>query len=226
VALAFAEIGYRLAICARNEEALRRVEEEALAAGAPEVLAIRADVSAPRDAERLVAVAEKHFGRIDVLVNNASVLGPSPMPMLLDYPEEDFFKVLKVNSVGPFLVTRRVIPGMMKRRAGVILNVTSEAGNVGYAGWGAYGVSKFALEGLTETWADELADTGIRVNMVDPGEMDTEMHALAVPDCDYELADPQEVARVFVYLASDEAADVHGQRIEAGEFLSKMRLIP
>jgi NAD(P)-dependent dehydrogenase (short-subunit alcohol dehydrogenase family) len=226
VALAFAENGCKLAICARNEETLRKVEEEARALGAPEVLAIRADVSVPRDAERLVAVAEKHFGRIDVLINNASVLGPSPMPMLLDYPEEDFVEVMKVNAVGPFLVTRRVIPGMMKRGTGVILNVTSEAGNVGYAGWGAYGVSKFALEGLTETWADELADTGIRVIMIDPGEMDTEMHALAVPDCDYELADPQEVAQVFVYLASDEAADVHGQRIEALEFLSKRGLAP
>jgi NAD(P)-dependent dehydrogenase (short-subunit alcohol dehydrogenase family) len=148
------------------------------------------------------------------------------MPMLLDYPEEDFVEVMKVNAIGPFLVTRRVIPGMLQRGVGVILNVTSEAGNVGYAGWGAYGVSKFALEGLTETWADELADTGIRVNMIDPGEMDTEMHALAVPDCDYELADPQEVARVFVYLASDEAGDVHGQRIEASEFLSKRRPRP
>jgi NAD(P)-dependent dehydrogenase (short-subunit alcohol dehydrogenase family) len=226
VALAFAEIGCRLAICARNEETLQEVVKEVLAKGAPEVLAIRADVSAPRDAERLVAVAEKHFGRIDVLINNASVLGPSPMPLLLDYPEEDFVEVMKVNAIGPFLVTRRVIPGMMKRRAGAILNVTSEAGNVGYAGWGAYGVSKFALEGLTETWADELAGTGIRVNMIDPGEMDTEMHALAVPDCDYELADPREVAQVFVYLASDEAAEVHGQRIEALEFLSKRRCEP
>jgi NAD(P)-dependent dehydrogenase (short-subunit alcohol dehydrogenase family) len=89
---------------------------------------------------------------------------------------------------------------------------------VGYAGWGAYGISKFALEGLTETWADEVMDTGVRVNMVDPGEMDTEMHALAVPDCEYELADPSDVVDIFLYLASDQSQAVHGQRLSAQKF--------
>lgn len=99
-----------------------------------------------------------------------------------------------------------------------MINVTSAAGATGYAGWGAYGISKFALEGLTETWAAELEVTGIRVNMVDPGEMDTEMHALAVPDCDYELARPEDVTGVFIYLASDASAGVSGRRFEVQEF--------
>lgn len=215
--LAFARQGDRLAICARGEEQLRLVKEEAEALGA-EVLAVVADVSNPRDVERFVALTETTFGHIDVLINNASILGPSPMPLLLDYPEEDFINVLKVNTIGPFLVTRRVLPAMLQRGKGSVINTTSEAGNVGYAGWGAYGVSKFALEGLTETWADELTGTGVRVNMVDPGEMDTEMHRLAVPDCDYELADPKDVVDVFLYLASDQSLDVHGQRLRAQDF--------
>jgi NAD(P)-dependent dehydrogenase (short-subunit alcohol dehydrogenase family) len=215
--LAFARQGDRLAICARGEEQLRLVKEEAEALGA-EVLAVVADVSNPRDVERFVALTETTFGHIDVLINNASILGPSPMPLLLDYPEEDFINVLKVNTIGPFLVTRRVLPAMLQRGKGSVINTTSEAGNVGYAGWGAYGVSKFALEGLTETWADELTGTGVRVNMVDPGEMDTEMHRLAVPDCDYELADPKYVVDVFLYLASDESLNVHGQRLRAQDF--------
>jgi NAD(P)-dependent dehydrogenase (short-subunit alcohol dehydrogenase family) len=220
LALAFAKQGVKLALSARGEETLMSVKNEAEALGA-EVLAVKADMSVSRDVERFVAMTESAFGRIDVLINNASILGPSPMPLLLDFPEEDFARVLQVNAVGPFLVTRRVIPGMLQRNAGSIINVTSEAGSVGYAGWGAYGISKFALEGLTETWADEMKDTGVRVNMVDPGEMDTGMHALAVPDCDYELADPQDVVPVFLYLASEKSAGVNGQRLSAQEFGSE-----
>lgn len=212
--LAFAKEGARLAICARKEESLLRVKEEAEGLGA-EVLAVTADISKSKDVERFIAMVEKAYGHIDVLINNASILGPSPMPLLLDYPEEEFAEVLRVNVVSPFYVTRRVIPGMLERNEGSIINVTSEAGHVGFAGWGAYGISKFAVEGLTYTWADELSDTNVRVNMVDPGEMDTEMHQLAVPNCDYPLAKPEDVVDVFLYLASNKSAGINGQRFEA-----------
>ena len=214
LALAFAKEGARLSICARSEEGLLKVKQEAEAKGA-EVLAITADVSNARDVERFVATTENAYGRIDVLINNASILGPSPMPMLLDYPEEDFSEVLRINAVSTFLVTRRVIPGMLERNEGSIINLTSEAGNTGYAGWGAYGISKFAVEGLTETWADELSHTNVRVNMVDPGEMDTDMHRLAVPDCDYPLAKPEDVVDIFLHLASSKSEGTNGQRYEA-----------
>jgi NAD(P)-dependent dehydrogenase (short-subunit alcohol dehydrogenase family) len=215
--LRFAKEGAKLAVCARRTEELYRVREEAESYGV-EVLAVTADISVPRDAEKFVALTLEAYGRIDVLINNASILGPSPMPHLLDFPEEDFTEVLKVNSISPFLVTRRVLPSMLVNNEGSVINVTSEAGHVGYAGWGAYGISKFAVEGMTETWADELKSTNIRINMVDPGEMDTEMHALAVPDCNYELADPNEVVDVFLYLASDASKGVNGQRLEAQTF--------
>lgn len=212
--LAFAKEGAKLSICARTEESLLMVKKEAEAFGV-EVLAITADVSNARDVERFIATTENTFGKIDVLINNASVLGPSPMPMLLDYPEEDFAEVLKVNVNSTFLVTKRVLPGMLVQNNGSIINLTSEAGNTGYASWGAYGISKFAIEGLTETWADELSQTNVRVNMVDPGEMDTEMHRLAVPDCDYPLAKPEDVVDIFLYLASAKSVGMNGQRFEA-----------
>ena len=212
--LAFANEGAKLAICARSEEKLQMVKGAAESLGAV-VLAVTADISKSRDVERFVAMAENAYGHIDVLINNASILGPSPMPLLLDYPEEDFAEVLRVNAVSPFLVTRRVIPGMLERNVGSIINVTSEAGHTGFAGWGAYGISKFAVEGLTQTWADELSETNVRVNMVDPGEMDTDMHQLAVPDCDYPLAMPEDVVDIFLYLASDKAAGINGQRFAA-----------
>ncbi|MEH7303170.1 SDR family oxidoreductase [Neobacillus drentensis] len=219
--LAFAQKGAYLAICARGEKKLQEVKKEAEGNGASYVLAVTGDVSKSRDVERFVAMTEELYGKVDVLINNASILGPSPMPLLLDYPEEDFVEVLKVNAVSPFLVTRRILPGMILNNKGSIINVTSEAGNTGYAGWGAYGISKFALEGLTETWADELKETGVRVNMVDPGEMETEMHQLAVPDCDYELANPKDVINVFLYLASDSSKHINGQRFQAQEFTER-----
>jgi NAD(P)-dependent dehydrogenase (short-subunit alcohol dehydrogenase family) len=214
LAIAFAKQGEDLAICARNLEKLMEVKREAESYGV-RVLAVQADIADIRDVEKLVAMTESEFGRIDVLINNASILGPSPMPLLLDYPEDDFMEVMKVNIFGTFLVTRRVLPGMLQRNEGSIINVTSEAGATGFAGWGAYGISKFGVEGLTETWADELRETNIRVNMVDPGEMDTEMHALAVPDCDYTLANPNEIVDVFLFLASDRSVDITGKRLEA-----------
>ncbi|SFX04801.1 NAD(P)-dependent dehydrogenase, short-chain alcohol dehydrogenase family [Thermoactinomyces sp. DSM 45891] len=218
--LAFSKKGARLAICAREETKLLQVKKEAVQQGAMEVLAITADLSISRDVERFVALTEATFGTIDVLINNASILGPSPMPLLADYPEGDYQDVLRVNAVGPFLVTRRVVAKMLQEKKGSIINVTSEAGHTGYRGWGAYGISKFALEGLTQTWADELDGTGVRMNMVDPGEMDTEMHALAVPDCNYDLVDPNEVVDVFLHLASAESTE-NGERIQATEFLQK-----
>ena len=212
--LAFAKEGATLAICARTEKNLLKIKQEAEILGAS-VLAVTADVSKSRDVERFVALTEEAFGKIDVLINNASALGPSPMPLLIDYPEEDFMEVLRINALSPFLVTRRVVVGMLQRNQGSIINVTSEAGHIGYAGWGAYGVSKFAVEGLTETWADELSETGVSINMVDPGEMDTEMHQLAVPDCDYPLAKPEDVVDIFLYLASDQAKEINGKRFSA-----------
>lgn len=220
LAFAFADAGAKLAIVARGAKKLAEVKKELEQKGA-EVLAMTGDMSNPRDVERFVATTEATFGHIDVLINNASIFGPSPAPYLLDYPEEDFVNVLSVNTVGPFLVTRRVIAGMLTRGKGSVINVSSEAGRVGYAGWGAYGISKFALEGLSQTWADEVDGTGVRVNTVDPGEMDTDMHREAVPDCDYELADPKDVVDVFLYLASDESGHINGQRFQAQTFQRK-----
>ncbi|TCP21054.1 NAD(P)-dependent dehydrogenase (short-subunit alcohol dehydrogenase family) [Scopulibacillus darangshiensis] len=218
--ISFAQNGYNLAICARHLEELNHVKENAKQYGA-DVLAITADVSILRDVDRFVSVTEDHFGRIDVLINNASAVGPSPIPYLLDFDDEDLTDVLRVNIMSAFLMSRRVLTGMLQQNEGRIINVTSEVGHIGYAGWGAYSVSKFAVEGLTQTWADELKETPIKMNLVDPGEMNTDMHALAVPDCDYPLKQPEEITDVFLHLASDQGKNVHGQRIDAEEFMEK-----
>ncbi|WP_409299039.1 SDR family NAD(P)-dependent oxidoreductase [Peribacillus sp. SCS-26] len=217
LAMEFARKGADLAICARNEEQLLGVKKEAERHGV-RVLAVSADISLPAGAERFTALAQAEFKKIDVLINNASILGPSPIPQLLDFPEDDFYEVIRVNASSAFLITKRVLPGMLERNSGSVINVTSEAGNTGYAGWGAYGISKFAVEGLTETWADELSGTGVRMNMVDPGEMNTDMHDRAVPGCDYDLAEPEQVLDVFLYLASGRSRSKNGIRYAAQEF--------
>ena len=221
LAMKFAEEGAKVAICARNAGPLKEVEEVLRAMGA-EVVACEADVSNARDVDRFVSVTEEMWGSVDVLINNASVFGPGPR-LLADYPEEEFLEVLRINTLNPFLVTKRVLPGMISSGTGSVINITSEAGRTGFGEWGAYGISKFAVEGLTQTWADELDGTGVRVNMVDPGEMDTDMHDKAVPECDYPLANPHDCLDVFLYLASDASTMELGQRFEAQEYQGKAR---
>ncbi|UOQ95232.1 SDR family oxidoreductase [Halobacillus shinanisalinarum] len=219
LALGFAKQQHRIAICARGEHDLRTVKEQAETLGA-EVVALKADISDATDVEKFVSIVEDHFGSVDVLINNASIFGPGPKQHL-DYTDETFSNVLKVNIMNPFLVTKRVLPGMIANRSGSVINLTSEAGRTGFAEWGAYGISKFAVEGMTETWASEVAEYDIRMNMVDPGEMDTAMHSRAVPDCDYDLAAPEERLDVFFYLASEQSNKHNGERFEAATFINK-----
>lgn len=220
LALAFARENSRgLALVARNADRLYQLREEIRAISPrTQVLVLAADLAQAEDIERVAAAVLSEFaGRVDALVNNASVLGPSPMPYLLDYPAEEFRRVLEVNLVAPFLLTRKILPAMLEL-GGSVINVTSEAGAKGYPGWGAYGISKFGLEGLSETWAAELEDSGIRVNRVDPGNLDTDMHRAAEPGEDpSQWADPAEVTEVFVHLASDASRNVTGRRFQAQE---------
>lgn len=219
-ALAFARLGTSIAICARGGDDLTAVANEAGAHGG-QVLTIRADLRDPGDLERVVALTLDRFGRVDILINNASELGPIPLPYLIDYPPEAFQDVLRVNVFAPFRLTQAVIGGMLQRGSGVVINVTSDVAARGYPGWGAYSVSKAALEGLTRTWAAELAGTGVRVHAIDPGDMDTAMHRAAIPDADpAELSDPERVAEAFVRLAGDDGAEL-GERLEAGSLLAE-----
>ena len=220
LAVDFARAGAAgLVLVARDTGALSEVRDRARQA-APQVrvVAVAADLGREEDVERAVATALHEFGgRVDVLVNNASVLGPTPLPYLLDYPLEDFRAVLDTNLAAPFLLIKKVLPAMVEH-GGSIINVTSDAGVVGYPGWGAYGISKFGIEGLSQTWAAELQGSKVRLNWVDPGSMNTAMHRAAEPDEDpSQWADPADVTGVFLYLASDESRGVHGRRFEAQE---------
>jgi NAD(P)-dependent dehydrogenase (short-subunit alcohol dehydrogenase family) len=214
LALAYAKEGAQIIINSRGEESIRSVAGEAESLGA-EVLALAADVSKSADVERLVYAAVERFGRIDVLINNAGLLGPRVA--IEEYPEDEWRRVIDANLTGPFLVSKAVTPHMPK--GGSIVNVVSGVSVEGRAEWGAYSVSKFGVEGLTKILAAELKDRGIRVNAVDPGGMRTEMRAAAYPEEDPTTRiTPEENTDVFLYLASDESREVTGQRFKAQEF--------
>lgn len=220
LAIEFAREGAAgLVLASRRGDALAEVRERVREV-TPDarVLVVVADLVRQEDVERLMATTLAEFGgRLDVLVNNASSIGPTPLTFLLDYPLEDFRNVVNTNLIAPFILIKKALPAMIER-GGSIINVTSDAGVTGYPTWGAYGISKFGLEGMSQTWAAELEESGVRVNWVDPGDLNTEMHRAAVPDEDpTEWADPSTVTEVFVYLASDESRDVNGKRFQAQE---------
>jgi NAD(P)-dependent dehydrogenase (short-subunit alcohol dehydrogenase family) len=204
VARLYASRGMDLILTARGAEPLGRAADEL--GLATDVVAIAGDVADPDHAERLVATGIERFGRIDVLVNNASELGPSPLPELERLPTRAFEAILQVNVVAPLRLTQLVLPGMRARGSGLIVNVTSDAGIQAYSTWGGYGASKAALEHLSRVLAVELERSGVRVFVVDPGDMDTAMHRAAEPDVDLShLPGPAVVAPAFVQLLTMDA---------------------
>ncbi|HEX6710248.1 MAG TPA: SDR family NAD(P)-dependent oxidoreductase [Rubrobacter sp.] len=214
LALAFANEGAQVVVNARSEESIRPVAEEVESTGT-EVLAVAADVSKSADVERMVDETVERFGRIDVLVNNAGLLGPRVR--IEEYPEDEWRKVINANLTGTFLVSKAAIPHVPE--GGSIINVVSGVSVEGRAEWGAYSVSKFGVEGLTQILAAELADRSVRANAVDPGGMRTQMRAAAYPEEDPTTRiTPEENTAVFLYLASDESKDVTGERFMAQEF--------
>jgi NAD(P)-dependent dehydrogenase (short-subunit alcohol dehydrogenase family) len=216
VARAFARRGLGLILSARGNEALQAAADEL--AQITTVVAVAGDVGNPADAERLVEAGLAKFGQIDVLMNNASELGPSPMPELEHLPIGSFVDVLRVNVVGPLNLIQLVLPGMKARDAGLIVSVTSDAGVQAYPTWGGYGASKAALEHLSRVLAAELEGSGVRVYVVDPGDMDTAMHRAAEPGIDLShLQTPDLVAPAFVQLLDH--SEPSG-RFEAQQMLS------
>ncbi len=217
LALELAQEGVRLVLASRagSRAELERVAEQARALGA-EPLSVTADVGNRADVERLAAEALARFGRVDLLVNNASTLGPVPLPLLLDTPVEGFREAIETNLFGPFLLTRALAGQMLARDAGLVINVSSDAAAVGYPHWGAYGVSKAALDQLTRVWAAELEGTGVGIASIDPGSMNTAMHRDAEPEENpEEWTDPAAVAPALVLLARADPRRVNGRRFEA-----------
>jgi NAD(P)-dependent dehydrogenase (short-subunit alcohol dehydrogenase family) len=212
-----ADGGARVVLVARESAALHATVD-ALRARGKDAHALAADLGDPEAALKIAGAAAALVGPIDAVIHNASTLGPTPLRDLLDTTPDDFERVLQVNVLGPFRLSRAVAGSMAMRKRGALAHVTSDASVAAYPTWGAYSVSKAALDHLARLWAVELAAHGVRSFSVDPGEMDTAMHRAAVPEADpASLLDPARVAARIV----DMLADV--ERIEPGARLSAER---
>jgi 3-oxoacyl-[acyl-carrier protein] reductase len=221
VAAAFAESGAR--VCA-VDLTLERAETLAdkLRAGGAEAIGMACDVSRRDQVDAVVAAAHRHFGRVDILINNAGITRPA---MLHKMTEAQWDEVMAVHLKGSFNCLQAVAPGMMERRYGRIVNVTSTAGLLGTIGQINYSAAKAGIVGLTMSAAKELAKYGIVVNAIAPGAA-TPMTETIRTDARFKekyleripigrWAEPEEIAPVFVFLASDAASYVTGQVLAA-----------
>ncbi len=178
----FLKRGARVAFVARGRERVERVAREHSAHG------IVGDVSAKDDIYPIAVQIVGELGGLDVLINNASDLGPTPLAMLSDTECEDLERAFDTNVIGPFRLTKALMGALAasarEGRGAVVLNISSDAAINAYPAWGAYGSSKAALHHLTRIWGEEHAADGVRFLSLDPGDMDTPMHATAIPDAD------------------------------------------
>jgi NAD(P)-dependent dehydrogenase (short-subunit alcohol dehydrogenase family) len=207
--------GARVVLVARGREPLEKVAAEIRKAGG-QAHALTADLGDKNAIYPLAGAAAALVGRIDLLVNNASELGPTPLKLLLDTECEDLERVLAVNLIGPFRLTKAVAGAMALGGGGLVVHLSSDAAVNAYPRWGAYSASKAALDHLSRIWAAELEELGVRVLSVDPGDMNTAMHAAAIPDADpASLSHPDEVAERLVEMIEREQDFANGSRVEA-----------
>jgi NAD(P)-dependent dehydrogenase (short-subunit alcohol dehydrogenase family) len=211
IAMAYASEGAKLALCARTRPELEETVREIQTLKA-ECKGWSCDVSLEEPVQDFVANVLKVFGRVDVLVNNAGVMTRPAPTTELEVKKWDY--TIAVNLRGPFLLTRAVLPVMIKQKSGSIINVSSSIGRSAYANFIAYAASKWGLEGFTQTLAAEVRSYNIRANSVEPGYVATKLTG-------YRGSQPESVTDVFVYLASDEAQGVTGKMLSSSGWKTK-----
>ncbi len=217
IARTYCSQGMQVMGCARSETELESVSVECEPLPG-EFQGVAGDLTNSGDRETIVERLIDVHGQVDVLVNNAGALGTRDP--ISEYPDNVWEYVIDINLNAVFHLTKLALKPMLVRGSGRIINITSGVGVHGSARWGAYAVSKFGVEGLTQVLADEVRDTGIEVNAVNPGPTSTTMRAAAYPDEDPEtIASPEDVMDVFVFLASSSARGNNGIRYEAQEFV-------
>jgi len=213
VALAYAHEGVKLVICARTASEIEQSAGEIRQLGT-ECLGLVCDVSVEDSVATLVKDLEDYFGRVDILVNNAGVMTRPVSVAELEVRKWDY--TLAVNLRGTFLVTRTILPLMFRQKNGSIINVSSTIGRGAYANFAAYAVSKWGVEGLTQTLAVEVKSHNIRVNSVDPGTVATKLTG-------YAGSRPESVTGVFVFLASDESRGITGRMLSSSSWKSQIK---
>ena len=224
VALACAGYGATVILCGRTQAKLESLYDLVVASGFPEPVIHPLDLATATndDYELLGKSILEQFGHLDGLLHNASVLGQlGPVQYIAP---ESWSKIMQVNVNAAFLITRALLPALLKSDQGRIIFTSSSVGRTGRAYWGAYAASKFATEGLMQVLADELTGTSsVRVNSLNPGATRTEMRAAAYPaENPDSLPTPESLTPVYVYLLSEASAHLHGQSLNAREMLADL----
>ena len=202
--------GYDLVLTARDQEVLEKSTTEIRETARGQVIALAGDVSEAEHRSALIARVEE-LGGLDLLVNNASDLGPSPLRVLKDYPLGRLERLYRTNVFAPLELIQRALP-LLQASGGLVVNISSDAAVGGYESWGGYGSSKAALDLLSATLANE----GVNAVSVDPGDMRTEMHQAAFPGEDISDRPLPEVTLPFwAWLLEQDPKEVSGGRFQA-----------
>ena len=213
----FARRGAKVVLCARSRRPLQAVVGAIRSSGGEAVGQV-ADIGSIRQARGLVRLAIQRYQRVDVLINNAGILGPR-VP-LVDYPTRDWTEVLRINLSGTFFITQEVARIMRAQGSGCIINISSSVGRNGRERWGAYAVSKFGIEGLTQVLADELRPFGVCVVSLNPGATRTAMRARAYPAQDPATWQaPSCVAEALLRLIQRATPEISGQACDLDTLL-------
>lgn len=213
IALAFAREGARVSVVGRNKPLCDQVVAEIAKFGG-EAISLQADVTSEANVARMVKQTKERFQRIDILVNNAAV--NLPYRAVAQLTLEEWNWVVAVNMTGPFLCCRSVVPEMMAQKSGKIINLASLGGQQGAAGRAPYRPTKAAIINFTECLAAEVKESGIDVNAICPGAVETDMlHEITAGKPPSHAMPPEEIAAVAVFLASDESKSITGTAINA-----------
>lgn len=216
-ALTYGKLGATVILLGRTESKLVSVYDEIEQAGGAQPVIVPMDLETAPDSEYdyVAEQIQETFGRLDGLLHNAGILGD--ITPLAYYNQDAFKKVMQINVYGAFKLTKTLLPCLQAANSASIIFTTSSVGRKGRANWGAYGISKFATEGMMQTLADELANTSdIRVNCINPGGTRTAMRASAYPAEDpATLCHPDDIMGLYTYLMGDDSLAVNGQSLDA-----------
>lgn len=216
-ALTYARLGATVILLGRTSEKLEAVYDQIEQEGGaqPAIVPLNLETATPLEYEQLAQQIQKTFGRLDGLLLNAAVLGD--ITPLEYYKVETFERVMKINVNAQFVLVKTLLPLLRQSDSGSIIFTTSSVGRKGRANWGAYAISKFAVEGMMQTLADELENTAsVRANCINPGATRTRMRASAYPaEEPAKVCPPEDIMWLYTYLMGKDSEGVSGQSLDA-----------
>jgi len=215
-ALTYAKQGATVILLGKTTSKLEAVYDEIINAGGPQPAIVPMDLkgATKQNYRDLAATIEQQFGKLDGLLNNAGILGS--LGPLEHFCVSTFENIMKVNVTAQAMITKYMFPVLRKSPNASVIFTSSGVGRKGREFWGAYAISKFAVEGMMQTWASEVGKTNIRINCINPGATRTAMRASAYPGEDRDkLATAEDLMPTYLYLMSDDSKEVNGQSLDA-----------